>query len=78
MTSNIDIDNLKAKIAAVKADIRQEQGMCEGVPSEQLEVQYCSSSRLIQPPRRTFQNKMICLPILTSTLFSTEKTRARR
>ncbi|CAB4032999.1 active breakpoint cluster region-related -like, partial [Paramuricea clavata] len=37
VTSNIDIDNLKAKIAAVKADIRQEQGMCEGVPSEQLE-----------------------------------------
>jgi hypothetical protein len=38
VTSNIEIDNLKAKIAAVKADIRQEQGLCEGVPSEKLEV----------------------------------------
>ena len=40
VTSNIDIDNLKAKIAAIKADIRSEQGMCEGVSSEQLEVRY--------------------------------------
>ena len=38
VTSNIDLDNLKAKIAAIKADIRQEQGLCAGVPSEQLEV----------------------------------------
>ena len=45
VTSNIEIDNLKAKIAAVKADIRQEQGLCEGVPSEQLEVQLEWSDR---------------------------------
>ena len=38
VTSNFDIDNLKAKIAAIKADIRQEQGMSEGYASAELEV----------------------------------------
>ena len=38
VTSNFEIDNLKAKIAAIKADIRQEQGMSEGYASAELEV----------------------------------------
>lgn len=38
VTSNIELDNLKAKTASIKAEIRQEKGMCEGVSQEQLEV----------------------------------------
>ncbi|XP_028400755.1 active breakpoint cluster region-related protein-like [Dendronephthya gigantea] len=45
VTSNIDIDNLKAKIAAIKADIRSEQGMCEGVSSEKLEKKQVPGGR---------------------------------
>ena len=42
MSSNFEIDNLKAKIAGIKADIRQEQGMCEGYTSKELEVRQSS------------------------------------